>query len=331
MSRMTAEEIAAAIAALSDLPAGAGVRVVFVPEQGMKARSLVGPIRAILPGPVLTYGSNLTLAACDAVHMVEALTEAETRVYEILVTQRPETIVIILDQEGWPAIDGLAGPEFSRVAGEVDDGLLLRWIAQAGATACLRLQWPGGEDYMLFHSHPAHAADLLRGAPFAVGTSATLTDLNTGEVKPISLPAPRQLSIVDRSIRWAASRARIRAGRPLIYYARAVRSRRTVKEAVELEAIRLRFPRGVILNEIGLAQDFRSAAATLAQLDRADIIIFSTDEEYVGRGVYAEVMRGARENKPVFLVQDGRVVPWSGSFQVLDREWTAGYAVPVLE
>ena len=255
----------------------------------------------------------------------------QERVLALLTNPPANTRITILDPTGGAVIPGPAMNEFSMDAGMVPDATALQWITDAGATRCLQMRSLDGEEYLVFHSVPAHAEPYLAELDcFAPNPAPHLHDLATGTVAAVPVDVRARQRQVRRQRRIAAlrSRWRRRTGRPVIYYAHSMRCYHTPKEAAELEAIRRRFPGATVVNPSTFRYDGHGMTMFLRAVDQADITIFSPYDGHLGRGVYVEINRALQGSKPVYIVDEDGVSPWKGTFRIINQDWTVRYAVP---
>lgn len=115
-----------------------------------------------------------------------------------------------------------------------------------------------------------------------------------------------------------------------IYYAHSMRIYNTDTEKHELKLIAKYFPSMKIFNPNQNKVQFaiNPMATCLKKINDLSIasVVFSPFLEWVGRGVYEEVLEAERIGKPIYLIDNDEIIPFKGYLRLYALDWGVRYA-----
>ena len=93
-----------------------------------------------------------------------------------------------------------------------------------------------------------------------------------------------------------------------LYYAHHMFKYNTKEEKQEIELIEKKFPNFLIINPNGWISQHNSEQAVMNQcyhfVKMSDVVVFSSLDAIIGRGVYEEVQLALEDNKDVYYLSD---------------------------
>jgi hypothetical protein len=119
-----------------------------------------------------------------------------------------------------------------------------------------------------------------------------------------------------------------------VYYAHSLRKYGTPAELYELRLLKTYFKHHRIFNpncKKIWKYSYDSGMAMIKCLDvvkgrRVKALAFSTYLNFIGRGVYEEIITARREGKPIYIISKDKVEPFTGELEFLDWDWKIHYA-----
>ena len=114
----------------------------------------------------------------------------------------------------------------------------------------------------------------------------------------------------------------------ILYYAHSMKIYGTEREQEELDMIQAAFPQDVIYspNRPFIQNHKDPMKACLDVILDMDTLVFSLEKRHVSSGVLLEVKHAQKHNIPVFVLQYGNVIEFSGAFRKVTRNkksfWT---------
>lgn len=122
----------------------------------------------------------------------------------------------------------------------------------------------------------------------------------------------------------------------MLYYAHSLRKYNNIEEKKELELIKKHFgeqttifnPNCQKVSSIGREGSIMRYLLNLIRKE-IDILVFSTYCDFIGRGVYDEIMAAKDKKIPIFIIKDGKVEKYdSNQIKLLGINWAIQYAQP---
>lgn len=117
-----------------------------------------------------------------------------------------------------------------------------------------------------------------------------------------------------------------------IYYSHSMKIYDTIREEKEVALISGHFPKSTIYNPnnklIQAADLPMTDCLAVISRDATTDIVFSVYLGHVGKGVYTEIEEAWIIHKPIYVIQEGKIIPFTNwRIRLIDIDWAVKYGV----
>lgn len=113
-----------------------------------------------------------------------------------------------------------------------------------------------------------------------------------------------------------------------VYYAHSMKKYHTLAEKQEFRLLQDTFPDDILYNPNN--EDVRTAPSPmdycLERVKSCDALAFSTISGYIGKGVWREIETAKREGLDVWMIQNKKIVAFTGTLQIINQNWHTKFA-----